>query len=99
MASMTVTQGSTYNEQGATATDDRDGDLTSHITITGSVDTSTVGTYTITYTVSDAAGNSTLVTRSVGVTATAATSVVATPPSDTTPPAAATSTPPPAPAG
>jgi hypothetical protein len=80
MASMTVTQGSTYAEQGATALDTVDGDLTSHIQITGTVDTSTVGTYTLSYTVSDAAGNSTMVTRSVGVTAVAVTSVVGTPP-------------------
>ena len=36
-----------------------------YLLLSGSVDTSTVGTYSITYSVSDAAGNSASVTRSV----------------------------------
>jgi len=36
---------------------DVDGDLTSSISISGSVDTSTAGTYSIVYSVADAAGN------------------------------------------
>ncbi len=57
----------TYTEQGATALDDRDGDLTSLIMIGGdSVDVTTVGTYVVTYDVSDAALNpATQVTRTV----------------------------------
>lgn len=42
---------------GATATDDRDGDISSKIEISGKVDTKKAGTYKITYTVKDAAGN------------------------------------------
>lgn len=54
-----------YVEQGATATDDVDGDLTSKIEITGTVDITKVGTYTITYTVKDSNGNTSTVTRKV----------------------------------
>ena len=46
-------QGQEYVEKGATASDDRDGDLTNEIVITGSVDTSTLGSYEITYRVAD----------------------------------------------
>ena len=42
-----------------------DGDLTSSITSSGTVDTATEGTYLITYTVSDAAGNIASTTRTV----------------------------------
>ena len=55
----------TYIEQGATATDDVDGDLTSKIEITGSVNTTKAGTYTITYTVKDSNDNTAKVTRKV----------------------------------
>ncbi len=60
--------GDVYTEQGATASDDKDGDITSSIVTTGSVDTNTAGTYLINYNVSDAAGNAaTQVTRTVNV--------------------------------
>lgn len=36
-----------------TATDDVDGDVTSSVTVSGTVDTSAAGDYTITYTVTD----------------------------------------------
>ena len=59
-----------YTDAGATATDNYDGDLTSSIVTVNSVDTSVVGSYTVTYNVSDAAGNAaTQVTRTVNVTA------------------------------
>jgi hypothetical protein len=64
-----LTQGDSYTDQGATATDDIDGDLTSSITTTGTVNTSTASTYTITYSVSDAAGNTATSTRTVIVNA------------------------------
>jgi len=58
----------TYTEQGATAVDNVDGDLTLAIVITGPVDTSTVGTYTVYYDVSDNQGrNAATVTRTVVV--------------------------------
>ncbi len=65
---------------GATASDDTDGDLTASIVVDGgAVDTSAAGTYTVTYNVSDAAGNAaTQVSRTVVVEAAA--------PSDTTAP-------------
>jgi hypothetical protein len=66
----TVTVGGTYTDAGATADDNVDGDLTADIVKTGTVDTNTVGSYTITYNVSDNAGNSaTPVTRTVEVVA------------------------------
>ena len=55
-ASVSFVQGGTYAEEGATATDDRDGDLTENIVITGTVDASVIASYTVTYTVSDSAG-------------------------------------------
>ena len=57
----------TYSEPGATANDSVDGDLTSEIIISGSVNTTTPGIYVLTYTVTDAAGNSANVTRTVTV--------------------------------
>lgn len=62
--------GDGYVELGATATDNVDGDLTSQIQIVGVVDTNAVGTYTITYSVSDAVGNNASTSRSVIVTST-----------------------------
>ena len=56
-ATMSVEEGSSYSDVGASATDNVDGDLTSKIVVTGAVDISTAGTYTLKYDVSDAAGN------------------------------------------
>lgn len=67
---LTLKVGETYTELGAKATDDKDGDITSKILITGSVNTAVVGTYTITYTVSDTSGNTATATRTVKVEAT-----------------------------
>ena len=60
---VTLFVGEAYNEEGATATDDRDGVV--NVSTSGSVDTDTIGVYTITYTASDAAGNSASATRTV----------------------------------
>jgi len=68
-ASVTLTEGDTYTDQGATATDDVSGDLTSSILTTNPVNTSTPGTYTVTYTVTDAANNTTSIGRIVNVNA------------------------------
>ncbi|MBO0593396.1 DUF5011 domain-containing protein, partial [Cellulophaga sp. E16_2] len=63
---ITITVGDTYTDQGATANDDVDGDITSDISIVDLVDTNVAGTYTVTYNVTDAAGNeATEVTRTV----------------------------------
>ena len=61
--------GTVYEDAGATATDGADGDISANITVTGSVDLTTVGTYTLTYSLTDAAGNeATSVTRTITVT-------------------------------
>ena len=66
----TIEFGEGYTELNATATDRVDGDLTGNIVInTDNVDTSAVGEYTVTYNVTDAAGNAAdTVTRTVRVT-------------------------------
>lgn len=56
-----------YVDTGATAYDKSDGDVTSDIIVTGTVNPSVPGTYTITYTVSDEAGNVATRTRTVNV--------------------------------
>ena len=69
-AAVTVELGGTYTDAGATASD-ISGDIV--VTTTGTVDTDTLGTYTITYTASDASGNeATPVTRTVTVSDTTA---------------------------
>ena len=52
-----VELGDTYTDGGATAKDAEDGDLTAKIKKTGTVDTSRVGTYEISYDVTDSSGN------------------------------------------
>jgi hypothetical protein len=64
---MAVQLGGSYLEPGATALDDRDGDLTTNLTVSGTVNAGTTGTYTLTYSVNDETGNSTSVTRTVNV--------------------------------
>jgi MYXO-CTERM domain-containing protein len=67
-ANVTLEFGATYLDEGASANDDNDGNITAFILTTSSVDTQSVGTYTVTYSVSDAAGNAAMViTRSVTV--------------------------------
>ncbi|MBT8274425.1 MAG: DUF5011 domain-containing protein, partial [Bacteroidia bacterium] len=68
-STINLTVGDSYTDQGATATDNVDGDITANIVVGGdTVDTNTAGTYVITYNVSDAAGNAaTQVTRTVNV--------------------------------
>lgn len=56
-----------YTEQGATATDEIDGDLTDKIQTSGKADTSKSGSYTITYTVKDNSENEAKKTRTVVV--------------------------------
>ncbi|MBD3791470.1 MAG: DUF5011 domain-containing protein, partial [Campylobacterales bacterium] len=54
-ATVTITVGDSYSDAGATATDNVDGALSP--SKSGSVDTSTAGSYTITWSATDAAGN------------------------------------------
>ena len=52
-ATITLTVGDTYTDDGATAHDQEDGDITSKIITVNPVDTNTAGTYTITYNATD----------------------------------------------
>jgi len=60
-----VRQNSEYKELGYSATDNCDGNLTSKVKVTGSVNTSNLGTYIITYSVEDSSGNKVEVKRQV----------------------------------
>ncbi len=60
-----VQRGKTYTDAGATATDDIDGAVS--VTSSGTVNTATVGTYSITYTAKDSEGNVGSATRAVHV--------------------------------
>ena len=64
---ITLKVGEVYTELGATATDDIDGNISAKIITTGTVNTAVPGTYTITYTVNDTAGNIGTATRTVNV--------------------------------
>lgn len=69
-ASIELTVDDDYNDAGATASDDVDGDITSKIITVNQVNSAVAGTYTVTYNVSDAAGNAAAqVTRTVTVKA------------------------------
>jgi hypothetical protein len=63
----TACVGFPYVDEGATATDDKDGDISSKIQVTINVDTAQVSNGTVTYKVSDAAGNQATATRVVNV--------------------------------
>lgn len=65
--SLVLAAGELYEEAGATAVDDIDGDVTSLITVSGIVNTSVVGTYVLTYTATDRALNLASVQRTVQV--------------------------------
>ncbi len=56
-----------YVEPGYQAIDNLDGDITSSVAVTGNVNTSSLGTYVLTYRVSDAAGNPSETTRTINV--------------------------------
>ncbi len=91
-----VTLGDSYSDEGATALDNVDGNLTSSIVTSGAVNTAAPGTYTISYNVSDAVGNAaTQVTRTVTVTigpAAASTSLITASPTAITADGSSTST-------
>ena len=70
-STITIALHGTYTEPGAHATDEQDGALTP--VISGTVNKDAAGTYTITYTATDAAGNVGTATRTVIVMHTAAT--------------------------
>lgn len=64
---VSVPLGLFYSDPGFSASDNCDGDITSNVSVSGSVDINRVGTYDITYSVSDSSGNNTSVVRHVSV--------------------------------
>ncbi len=62
---VTIQQGDPYADEGATASDLEDGDLTDQIVVTNPVNSATPGTYTVTYTATDSAGNAGTAERTV----------------------------------
>lgn len=68
-ANMYLNINEVYEEKGAKAVDEIDGDLTENIKIEGSVNTSQEGHYTITYTVTDTKGNQAKKNRVITVSA------------------------------
>ncbi|MBJ8190383.1 DUF5011 domain-containing protein [Bacillus cereus] len=64
----TITEGDKFDPmKDVSATDKEDGDITSEVKYEGNVDTNTPGTYTITYTVKDAAGHLATQTQTITV--------------------------------
>jgi hypothetical protein len=61
------TQGVAWSDPGYTATDNADGTITGSVVVTGTVDVSTLGAYTLTYTSTDLSGNVAQTTRTVTV--------------------------------
>jgi len=66
-ARVNIPAGQEYVDPGATAIDDIDGDISDKIEVSGNVNSTVVGTQTITYSVSDRAGNVASATRTVVV--------------------------------
>ena len=62
-----ITKGNKYEEKGAIAIDNCDGELTDKIVISGEVNTDEIGTYEITYTVADSKNNESTEVRKVVV--------------------------------
>jgi uncharacterized repeat protein (TIGR01451 family) len=69
-ATMTVECSASFSDPGATAADSCDGAL--GVTVSGSVNTGAVGSYTLTYSATDASGNTGTATRTVNVVDTTA---------------------------
>jgi formylglycine-generating enzyme required for sulfatase activity len=66
-AAITREAGQAWAEPGVEAHDARDGNITDQIVVTGTVDMNSTGTYLLTYTVQDGAGNPATATRMVTV--------------------------------
>jgi len=66
-STVTINFGSVYTDAGATAHDNLEGDITSRIVTINSVNTSSPGTYSVVYNVSDLEGNSAQAVRMVAV--------------------------------
>lgn len=65
--SYSLTLNNTYTEPGYSAIDTEDGDISSQVSVTGTVNKDSVGIYILTYTVSDSEGLSYSINRSVNV--------------------------------
>ena len=68
-ANIILNVGDTYTEKGAIAKDNADGDITNKMVVSGIVNPSKAGTYTVKYTVTNSKGKSTTVTRTITVKA------------------------------
>ena len=66
-SSMSVEGATSFSDPGATASDPEDGNLTSVVQVSGSVDLQTVGSYLLTYSVTDSNGIEANATRTVNV--------------------------------
>ena len=66
-SNMTLNVGESYTEKGATAKDEKDGDISNKISISGTVNTSKAGTYIITYRVTNSSGKSSTAKRTIVV--------------------------------
>jgi hypothetical protein len=66
-STITVTVGENFEDPGATAADDVDGDITTKIVVDNPVDTKVIGRYSVTYEVADSAGNLSTATRTVEI--------------------------------
>jgi formylglycine-generating enzyme required for sulfatase activity len=67
-SAITREAGQAWAEPGVEAHDARDGNITDQIVVTGTVDMNSTGTYLLTFTVQDGAGNTATATRTVTVT-------------------------------
>lgn len=64
---MNIEQGSTYTEPGYMAIDSIDGNITNKVKIEGKVNTNVVGTYKLVYSITNSAGTTKTLTRTVNV--------------------------------
>ena len=66
-STISVPAGQPYVEEGVTAIDDIDGDISDQIETSGDINTTVVGSFTLSYSVADRAGNVATATRTVNV--------------------------------
>lgn len=59
--------GNEYDDDGAVATDNYDGDITKNVTVNSNIDINKIGTYTLEYKISDSSNNTSTVTRNIHV--------------------------------
>lgn len=71
-AQLYLSQGSSFSDPGASASDNLDGDLTAQIIVNGNLNLNVAGDYSLDYVVSDAAGNDAKVTRLINVSSSGA---------------------------